>query len=127
MSGLSPAQAHGVAAVLGTRSLEEAAKLAGVTTRTLRRWMELPAFQAALITSRREAFTQALADLRLAASEAVAALRRIVGNPETPPGVVVQAAHAILTHAFKGVELQDILERIQALEEANPNATRNYH
>lgn len=125
MSGLSPAQAHGVAAVLGTRSLEDAAKLAGVTTRTIRRWCSLPAFQAALVTSRRQTFMQALDELRVAASEAVGALRRIVTNPETPAGVVVQAAHAILTHAFRGVELQDVLERIQALEEASTNdATR---
>ncbi len=127
MTKLTPRQAAGVSAILSTGSMEAAARQAGTSSKTLRRWLGLPTFQAALTEGRRTAFSAALNDLRLAASEAVAALRRIVGNPKIPAGVVVQAAHAILTHAFKGVELADVLERIQALEEANPNATRNYH
>jgi len=127
MTKLTPRQAAGVSAILSTGSMEAAARQAGTSSKTLRRWLTLPAFQAALTEGRRTAFSAALSDLRLAAVEAVAALRRILADPETAPGVVVQAAGAVLGHAFKGVELQDVLERIQKLEDASTNAATRFN
>ncbi len=45
-----------IAALLSQRNLEEAARVAGVGTKTLLRWLEIPEFQAAYREARRAAF-----------------------------------------------------------------------
>lgn len=122
MTALTPRQARTVAAILTTRTIEAAAKLAQVNSRTIRRWAKQEQFQAALAAERRELFSAATNELRVAAGEAVSALRDVLRCPETPSAVLVQAASAVLAHAFKAVELADISERIDALEEAAANA-----
>ena len=126
MTGLPPRQARGVAALMAAKTVEGAAKLAQVNSRTMRRWMRQADFKAAVEAERRTMFSKAIDVLRVAASEAVAALRDVLADPECAQAVKVQAASAILTHCFRGVELVDVLERLNKLEEAAEDA-KNSH
>ncbi len=78
MSGFSeklgPKKESAVRALLTARSLEEAAKVAGVTPRTLRRWQKEPEFNAAYRAAKRAAFDQAIARLHHFSSAAVSTL-----------------------------------------------------
>lgn len=126
MTAMAPRKQRAVSAILGTRTLENAAKVCGISRRTLSRWAAAPEFQAALLAERRAMFGRAIDELRVACGESVAALRAIVTSPDVSPAIVVQAASAILSHAFRGVELCDVLERIDKLEEAQDNATTRH-
>ena len=54
-----------IAALLTQRNVEEAAKVAGIGTNTLWRWMRLPELQAAYRKARRDAFSQSIARSRV--------------------------------------------------------------
>jgi hypothetical protein len=54
-------QEDAIAALLTQRNVEDAARTAGVGTRTLLRWLKTPEFDAAYRQARREAFGQTIA------------------------------------------------------------------
>jgi len=107
-----------VAALLSQRNIEDAARIAGVGTRTLLRWLKLPEFQATYRQARRVAFGQSIARLQQASSAAVAALLKVLVDPNTPASSRVRAADCVLDHAAKGIEIEDIEARISELETA---------
>jgi hypothetical protein len=123
MNNLSPRQNRAIAALMTTPTIGQAAEAAQVSRAQLSRWMALPEFQAELERERRAMMKAATDALRQAAGEAVAALRRVLKDPETSPAVVVQAASAVLSHAYKAAEQADVVARLDALEAAS-DATR---
>jgi integrase len=102
-------------------SFEKAAKRAGVSESTLWRWLRLPEFQEAYRSARRESVSQAIGALQRASSEAVEALRKIMKNTKAPATARVNAARSILEFAIKGMEIEDILARLEALENEGGN------
>ena len=124
MPELTPRQKNAILPFITAKTLEEAASQAGIDSKTLWKWRKEPHFMAAVDAARRELMTKAADHLRLGAVEAVAALRRVLNDPETAAPVVVQAASAILSHAIKVVELSDVTARLDALEE-KADATRS--
>ncbi len=123
MPELTPRQKNAVMPLITAKTLDEAASQAGIDAKTLWKWRKQPHFVAAVDAARRELMTKAADHLRLGAVEAVAALRRVLADPETAAPVVVQAASAVLSHAVKVVELSDVTARLDALEAA-ADATR---
>jgi len=71
---LSRKQEDAIVALLSHRSIEEAAKAAGVGTRTLMRWLKDPPFEKAYMAARRTAFRQSIARLQQMSGAAVATL-----------------------------------------------------
>jgi hypothetical protein len=63
-------------------------------------------------------FRQAIARLQQATSAAAATLVKIMVDSNAPASVRVRAADSVLDHATKAIELEDIEERLQALERA---------
>ena len=53
-----------IVALLSPRRVEEAARVAGIGTKTRFRWLRMPEFQAAYRQARRQAFSQSLARLQ---------------------------------------------------------------
>jgi len=104
-----------LAALLAEPTVEAAAVKAGVSPVTLWRWLQEPDFHEAYRDARRKVVSQAVSHLQNAATEAVEALRRNLMAES--PSVQVRAAVAILTQAFRGVELEDLAARVDALEE----------
>jgi len=105
-----------VAAMLTQRNIEEAARSVGISTATLMRWQKLPEFQEAFREGRRAAFGQCIARLQQASGVAVSVLLKVLADPATPASVRVRAVDSVLSHAAKGIEIEDIEARVAALE-----------
>jgi hypothetical protein len=113
-----------IAALLTQRNIEEAAKVAGIGTNTLLRWLKVPEFQTAYREARRDAFRQAIARLQQGTSAAATTLLKTMIDGATPASVKVRAAEAIFSHAAKAIEIEDIEARVAALEAAAEAAKR---
>ena len=117
-STLGRKQEEAIAALLTQRNLEEAARAAGIGTRTMLRWLKLPEFQTAYREARRAAFGQAISRLQQGTSAAATTLLKVLIDPNTPASVKVRAAEAIFHHSAKAIEIEDIEARVAALEQA---------
>jgi phosphoglycolate phosphatase-like HAD superfamily hydrolase len=106
-----------IAALLTHPSIEAAAKSVGIGEVTAWRWMQDPAFATQYREARREAMRQTTARLQEAAREAVECLGDVqrTGQSESAR---VSAARTILEQALKAVDLDDLTERVEALEQA---------
>lgn len=111
-------QEEAVAALLTQRNVEEAARAAGIGTRTLLRWLKIPEFQAAYRQARREAYGQSIARLQQASGAAVSTLLKVMVDSTAPASTRVRAADSVLDHSAKAIELEDIEARLTALERA---------
>src|SRR5204863_5150060 len=83
--GLTARQAKAVEALLQEPTVTRAAVVAGANERTLRRWLQLPAFRASLQRGRRESFGQAIGLTQKYAPVAVATLVKVMQDPQSPP------------------------------------------
>jgi hypothetical protein len=111
-------QETAIAALLSQRTVEEAARVAGIGARTLFRWLELAEFREAYLRARRLAFEQASARLQQATGVAVTVMLTLLLDPKAPAASRVRAAHSVLDMAAKALELEDIEVRLRRLEEA---------
>jgi len=118
---LSRKKEAAIIALLSEPTIEKAAAKAGIAKPTLWRWLQIPEFQAAYREARREAVSQAIGALQRASAEAVEALRRIMNDTTAPATARVNAARSIIEFAIKGVEIEDILARLEALENESGN------
>jgi len=107
-----------IVALLTTRTVEEAARVVGVSTKTLLRWMKELEFDTAYRAAKRAAFGQSIARLHQLTSAAVTTLGKVMLEPGTPPATRVRAADSILNHTTKAIEIEEIEARVAALEVA---------
>ena len=114
---LSAAQHRAVLALLERPTVAEAANSAGIHRATLYKWLKDPDFQAVYREARREALRLTTARLQQISSEAVEALREIVGDRSQQGASRVGAARVILDYAARMTELEDFGERLARLEE----------
>src|SRR3974390_3168833 len=105
-----------ILALLSQRNVEEAARVAGVTPRTLYRWLQEPDFNAAYRNARRAAFSQSIARLQQMSTAAVSTLGKVMVDSNAPAASRVRAADCVLNHAAKALELDDLEVRISELE-----------
>ena len=89
-------QEEAIAALLTQRNIEEAARVTGIGSTTLVRWLQMPEFQAAYREARRTAFSQSIARLQQASSAAVSVLVKIMVDPDAPTSSRVRAADVVL-------------------------------
>jgi hypothetical protein len=75
-------------------------------------------FQSAYREAKRELVVHATTLLQRYASTAVSTLASIMVHAEAPASSRVAAARVVLEMALRGVELEDLLLRIEALEAA---------
>jgi transposase-like protein len=107
-----------IAALLSQRNIEEAARITGIGTRTLLRWLQVPEFAAAYRKARRDTYSQSRARLQQACGAAVSTLLKVMVDPSTPASTRVRAADSVLGHAAKAIEIEDIEVRVADLERA---------
>jgi hypothetical protein len=108
-----------IAALLCQPTLDKAAQAAGISPRTLKGWLTEPTFQATYREARRRTVEQAIGQLQRACGKAVRALVKNLACDN--PAARNAAAKAILEQAVKGVELADVLERLERLEQLGCN------
>ena len=107
-------QEQAIAALLSASSIKAAADVCGMAEVTLWRWLQMPDFQAAYRTARRQVVERAVTELQAACGEAVETLKRNLRCDN--PAVEIRAAQIILEQAVKGVEIMDLQERVERLE-----------
>ena len=115
---LKPKQQAGILALLSNRTVEDAARAARVTPRTLYRWLNEPDFEAAYRQARRTALGQCAARLQQASGAAASVLLRVMTDAATPAAVKVRSADSVLHHAAKSIAIEDIEARVAELERA---------
>src|SRR5690606_39938518 len=113
---LTPSQEKAIIALLAEPSLARAAAACGIGERTLYRWLREPAFMSAYRRARREAFSHAIALTQRYAPLAVQTLAKVMSDENAPHTAKVQAATSLLRFGRDGIELDDLQERIEALE-----------
>jgi transposase-like protein len=109
-------QEEAIAALLSQRNIEEAAKAAGISNRTMLRWLKLPEFQTAYRGARRAAYSQAVARLQQGATAAATTLLKVMLDQSTPASVKVRAAECVMNHSSKAIEIEDVEFRVSELE-----------
>lgn len=113
---LSRKQEQAIAGLLQQPTLSKAAKVAGIGEATLWRWLQQPGFKELYQEARRQTVGHAICQLQQASSEAVSTLRVIMADVNAPASSRVAAARATLELALRGVELEDLTARVEALE-----------
>jgi len=111
---LTPKQTKLVACLLTGRTVKAACEKAGCSPRAARRWKDDPEFQAAWADARRAAWGEATAALQGLAPAAVRRLRALLASGKE--NVALRAALGLIDRAAKAVELNDLAERVEALE-----------
>ena len=114
--GLTAGQEKAIHALLSSVTVEAAAKKAGVSDRTLHRWLNDPGFRQGYLAARRQVMEQAVGSLQRASLGAVEALVRNLKCGV--PGTEVRAALVILDAGLKGVEMMEFEDRLAAVEES---------
>lgn len=118
---LTPKQHKAIAALLAEPTIKAAAEALGIGERTLHTWLSEEAFEREYRRVRREAVRQAVARLQRSAAGAADALAEIAEDPNERAPARVAAARAILELSIRAVELEDLEERITALEARHAN------
>lgn len=105
-----------IAALLSTRTIEDAARAAGIGTNTLRRWIRLPEFEAAYREARAALLSQAISRLQEASGAAATTVLKIMLCPYAPAGARLRAAEIVLEQATKASSMEDLDVRLANLE-----------
>ena len=113
LANLSQAQQRAVLALVATGSTIEAATAAGVTDRSVRRWLNSDDFRAAYRAASRTAAGQALSRLLSAQDRAVETLVR--GLTAESAATQVRAARALLEIGTRALD-DDLDQRLDELE-----------
>jgi transposase-like protein len=113
-----------IAALLSTRTIEEAARQAGISSRTLLRWLKDPEFREEWLSARRQSLSQATARLQNAAGAAASLLTKALVDPSISPARL-KAAQCVLEMAYKGLDSEDFDIRLTKLERTESGDNRN--
>jgi len=114
---LTAKQQKALGALLAHPSIQAAADALGMNECTIRRWLRERHFSKAYLAARRQAVSQATARLTTACVAAVEALEGIAKETTLPASARVSAARAILETALRGVEVEDLAARVDAIEQ----------
>ena len=116
MVTLTQKQNRALLALLTHPTREEAAKAAGITSKTLRTYLEDPAFQAAYKAALAELLEDATTQAKQSLNPALTALREITEDREQQSQARVSAARSLLEYSLKLSEQVDILAKLEELE-----------
>lgn len=115
--GRSPSGARDVAAgaLAAGATIKDAAAAAGVNERTVRKWLDLSEYRAAVQAMRDEAIRSALDRLGSTMSAAADALKALVGHADAR--VKLAAARAVLELGVRLKEHLELEQRVKELEQ----------
>ena len=125
-SKLGRKQEEAILALMTQRTVDEAARVAGIGARTLWRWLKQPEFDDAYREARRSTFSQSTARLQQASSAAVSTLLKIMVYPSAPAASRVRAADCVLEHGTRAIEIEDVQARLSELERIASESAPQY-
>ena len=115
-SSLTPKQTTAIVALLGSRTVLDAAIQCGLSERTITRWLGEPAFRAALSDAEGALIDGAVRRLLQLQTDALDAIADVLATGT--PALRLRAAIAALDLVLKLRELRTIEQRLAALEAA---------
>ena len=115
---LTPKQDAAIVALIASATVTKAAEACGVSERAIYNWLDDPSFMSAYRKARRRAFQQALGLVHKYAPIAVNALAKIMVDATAPHASRVTAATSLLKFSRESLDLDDLSQRIEALEQA---------
>lgn len=115
---MTPKQQKALVALLTQPTKEKAATAAGITSKTLRSYLDDPEFRAEYRKAFSELVEDATRKVQQTLDPAVAVLRDVMENDSENGQVRVSAARSVLEYSLKMTEQTDILNRLQELEAA---------
>jgi len=113
---LSEEQHEILSALMAYPTKTAAAKALGISRGALYRQLAEPELKEAYEQLRAAAIADATDSLQTVAEQAVSVLHEIANDPGVVPNVRVSAASKLLDTAIKAHELQDVMQRLAALE-----------
>jgi hypothetical protein len=108
-----------IAALMSEPTVEAAAIQARVSHATLKNWLKRPASQQAYRAARRQIVEAAVIRVQQMAMAGTAELHKLLRSRREP--IRLKAATTILTFAIRGLEQDDLVTRVENLEEAARN------
>ncbi len=113
---MTPKKQKALVALLTQPTKEKAAAAAGITSKTLRGYLDDPEFQAEYRKAFAELVEDATRKVQQTLDPAVAVLREIMEDRDENGQVRVTAARSVLEYGLKMTETTDVLSRLQELE-----------
>ena len=124
MAKLNAKQERFAVALMTTSTITEAFNIANITNATAYKYLKDPDFSAYYMQLRREAMQQATNKLQQSAVLAVRTLENVMKDVENSTSSArVQAARTVLENAYRGLEIDDMQQRIEQLEQKLLNET----
>jgi hypothetical protein len=114
-----------IEALLSQPTVEAAARAAGVSYPSLKRWLNEPTFKTAYAAARRHLVDDAIRCLQRVTASAVLTLYESLKSPN--PGVRVRAAQIIIEQSLRGVEIGDQESRLAVIEGELKELTHAQH
>lgn len=105
-----------LAALMTNRTVESAAKAAGVSSKTVRRYLQDPEFLASYQSAVDGVMERATKQLQGSLTAAIERLGRIVRNDNDSSQAHIAAARALLDFTLRFTELNDVLTKLEQLE-----------
>lgn len=117
-AGLRTIEQNAILALVAEPDMVTAAKRAGVTRRTLYRWLGKEHFSKAYREARRMTFLQAISLTQRYLPLAINTIAKIMVDPRAPATARVSAASTVLKFGRDSIELDELANRIETLERA---------
>lgn len=114
---LGTRKSRGIAALISSPSIAEAADKSGIGLRTLHTWLADADFQRALSAAESAAIAEAVRATGADMAANFATMREIRDDSEIPASVRLRAAQVLDASLLKWREIASIEERLVALEE----------
>ena len=114
--GVKVSREAAISALIANPHIKQAAAECGVAEKTLHRWLKEPEFAAQLAEAQREVSRRVTRGVIARAERAAEVLDEVMSDKETMPNARVSAAKCLLDTAFKAIETEDILTRLDELE-----------
>lgn len=105
---MKPRKEKALAALVASPTVAEAAKSAGVSERTMYRYLDESEFAEAYKEAMKKVTDEAAARLVRSMGPAVQTLEEICEDGEAPPYARVQAANSLLSHALRAIDRRTV-------------------
>ena len=121
---LTPQQHRAIEALLTARSYADAARHAGCSERSLRRWLRTDFFRDKYRQARREAASRAHAVMHSVMIRGAKVLDEIIHDAKASPAARIRALRLAWEWGQRGYELEDIEDRLDYLNDLAARAQR---
>lgn len=110
-------QERAIAALVSEPTISAAAIKAGIGERTLHTWLTDPDFKKAYRKAQRVVTEHAITSLQKSTVQAIEVITKIMNDPQEKSTTRIMASKIMLENGLKGLELEDLGQRIEELEQ----------